>query len=165
MEIIMNDNGIVDVPKATRLSVNDASMFRQIVEQIIPINKTFPKSKILHSSKSHLILSIFLNITNKINQESYYGKFSIIDLAGSEQPVRRGLTAEQLKEVNFISSTLSTLGDVVSALLTSQNYVPYQNSKLTQLMQDSLGGNSKSAMIITINPTITSMSETINSLK
>ncbi|CAH8842683.1 unnamed protein product [Trichobilharzia szidati] len=164
LEITINDNGIVDVPKATRLSVNDASGFHQIMEQIIPNNKTFSKSKILHSSKSHLILSIFLNITNKINQESYYGKFSIIDLAGSEQPARRGLTAEQLKEVNFISSTLSTLGDVVSALLTSQTYFPYQNSKLTQLMQDSLGGNSKSAMIITINPSITSMSETINSL-
>ena len=92
------------------------------------------------------------------------GKLSLVDLAGSERVAKTGATAEQLKEANSINKSLSALGDVISALSTEQSFIPYRNNKLTQLMQDSLGGNAKTLMFVNISPADYNADETVISL-
>jgi len=105
------------------------------------------------SSRSHLIFSILLEVKNKTTGTVNKGKFSLIDLAGSERAAKTGATKQQLKEANSINKSLSgivnsfdaynlcflALGDVIHALSTEAQFVPYRNNKLTELMQDSLG--------------------------
>lgn len=77
---------------------------------------------------------------------------------------KSGSTGEQLKEAQAINKSLSALGDVISALATSQGHIPYRNHKLTMLMSDSLGGNAKTLMFVNVSPTNTNLDETQNSL-
>lgn len=74
-------------------------------------------------------------------------------------------TGENLKEAQAINLSLSALGDVISALATSQQHIPYRNHKLTMLMSDSLGGNAKTLMFVNVSPTDGNLDETQNSLQ
>ncbi|KPP58064.1 hypothetical protein Z043_124148, partial [Scleropages formosus] len=105
----------------------------------------------LESSRSHLIVGITVESTNLTNGSVNYGKLSLVDLAGSERAAKTGARDDQLKEANSINKSLSALGDVIFALSTEQAHVPYRNNKLTQLMQDSLGGNAKTLMFVNIS--------------
>jgi len=116
------------------------------------------------SSRSHLILSILLEVKNKTTGAVNKGKFSLIDLAGSERFAKTNATPQQLKEANSINKSLSALGDVISALCTEASFVPYRNNKLTELMQDSLGGNAKTLMFVNISPADYNQDETVTSL-
>ena len=76
------------------------------------------------------------------------GKLNLVDLAGSERQSKTGATGERLREATKINLSLSALGNVISALVDGKStHVPYRNSKLTRLLQDSLGGNSKTMMV------------------
>jgi hypothetical protein len=115
------------------------------------------------SSRSHSILSIVVESTNP-SGKTFFGKLSLIDLAGSERSKKTGATKQQLKEANSINKSLSALGDVIGALTTGADFVPYRNNKLTQLMQDSLGGNAKTLMFVNFSPADYNAEETIGSL-
>lgn len=78
--------------------------------------------------------------------------------------LKTGATPEQLKEAQSINKSLSALGDVIQALSTEQNFVPYRNNKLTMVMQDSIGGNAKTLMFVNISPADYNTDETIVSL-
>jgi kinesin family protein C2/C3 len=105
-----------------------------------------------HSSRSHSILMI--NVTTAVNGGvPVVGKLCLVDLAGSERVERSGAQGRQLKEAQHINRSLSALGDVLEALENKSKHVPYRNSKLTYLLQDSLGGNSRTMMIMTVCPT------------
>merc|ERR1719273_128229 len=102
------------------------------------------------SSRSHAIFSITVECSEKTassdNQCSKQifrvGKLHLVDLAGSERQSKTGATGQRLKEATKINLSLSTLGNVISALVDGKSsHVPYRNSKLTRLLQDSLGGN------------------------
>ncbi|XP_071845091.1 uncharacterized protein [Apostichopus japonicus] len=116
------------------------------------------------SSRSHLILAIIIESTNLATGSVVKGKLSLVDLAGSERAAKTGATAEQLKEANSINKSLSALGDVISALSSEQQFIPYRNNKLTMLMQDSLGGNAKTLMFVNISPADYNAEETVVSL-
>lgn len=116
------------------------------------------------SSRSHLILGIVIESTNLTSGAVVKGKISLVDLAGSERAAKTGATAEQLKEAQSINKSLSALGDVISALSSEQQFIPYRNNKLTMLMQDSLGGNAKTLMFVNISPADYNTDETITSL-
>ena len=116
------------------------------------------------SSRSHSILSIVVESTNP-SGKTFFGKLSLIDLAGSERSKKTGATKQQLKEANSINKSLSALGDVIGALTTGADFVPYRNNKLTQLMQDSLGGNSKTALLVTCSPAADNAPESHSSLR
>ncbi|WAR00396.1 KN14I-like protein [Mya arenaria] len=113
------------------------------------------------SSRSHLIIGIILTSTNKNTGNVTKGKLSLVDLAGSERVAKTQAGAEQLKEAMSINKSLSALGDVISALSSDQQFIPYRNNKLTMLMQDSLGGNAKTLMFVNISPADYNMEETI----
>lgn len=94
------------------------------------------------------------------------GKLHLVDLAGSERQAKTGATGQRLKEATKINLSLSTLGNVISALVDGKStHIPYRNSKLTRLLQDSLGGNSKTAMIANIGPADYNYDESISTLR
>ncbi|KAL4593378.1 hypothetical protein GN956_G26731, partial [Arapaima gigas] len=118
----------------------------------------------VESSRSHLIVGVIVESRNLTNGSVNYGKLSFVDLAGSERAAKTGAGHEQLKEANSINKSLSALGDVISALSTEQAHVPYRNNKLTQLMQDSLGGNAKTLMFVNVSPSSCNVEETLTAL-
>jgi kinesin family protein C2/C3 len=94
----------------------------------------------------------------------HVGKLSLVDLAGSERLSKTDASGQTLKEAQSINKSLSALGNVLNTLASKQSHVPYRDSKLTYLLQDSLGGNSKTLMFVNIGPAQSNCGETINSL-
>lgn len=122
-----------------------------------------------HSSRSHAIFTVTVECSEKGidgKQHVIMGKLHLVDLAGSERQAKTGATGMRLKEASKINLSLSTLGNVISALVDGKSsHIPYRNSKLTRLLQDSLGGNSKTIMIAAIGPADYNYDETISTLR
>ncbi len=94
------------------------------------------------------------------------GKLNIVDLAGSERQGKTGATGDRLKEASKINLSLSTLCHVISSLTDPKcTYIPYRDSRLTRILQDSLGGNTKTVMIAAIGPADYNTEETISTLR
>ncbi|XP_065192323.1 kinesin-like protein KIF3B isoform X1 [Sycon ciliatum] len=122
-----------------------------------------------HSSRSHAIFIITVECC-KVGPDGenhiHVGKLNLVDLAGSERQSKTGATGERLKEATKINLSLSTLGNVISALVDSRSsFVPYRDSKLTRLLQDSLGGNARTVMVATMGPADYNYEETITTLR
>ncbi|OIR58820.1 MAG: kinesin-like protein [Amphiamblys sp. WSBS2006] len=117
------------------------------------------------SSRSHTVFTLKVVGENKETTEKTAGVLNLIDLAGSERLSQSGSVGERLKETQAINKSLSSLGDVISALYSKEGHVPYRNSKLTYLLQNSLGGNSKTLMFANISPEISDMNESLCSLR
>ncbi|XP_067623644.1 kinesin-like protein Klp68D [Eurosta solidaginis] len=118
-----------------------------------------------HSSRSHAIFMIRIEMCDIETNTIKVGKLNLIDLAGSERQSKTGASAERLKEASKINLALSSLGNVISALAENSPHVPYRDSKLTRLLQDSLGGNSKTIMIANIGPSYYNYNETLTTLR
>ncbi|XP_057783910.1 kinesin-like protein KIN-14R [Salvia miltiorrhiza] len=117
-----------------------------------------------HSSRSHCMLCITVRSKNLITGECMKSKLWLVDLAGSERLAKTDVQGDRLKEAQNINRSLSALGDVIFALANKSGHVPYRNSKLTHLLQDSLGGDSKTLMFVQISPSDQDSSETLSSL-
>ncbi|GFP98842.1 kinesin-like protein kifc3 [Phtheirospermum japonicum] len=117
-----------------------------------------------HSSRSHCMHCVMVKGENLINGECTKSKLWLVDLAGSERIAKTEVQGERLKETQNINRSLSALGDVISALATRSPHVPFRNSKLTHLLQDSLGGDSKTLMFVQISPNENDLTETLCSL-
>ena len=123
------------------------------------------------SSRSHAVFMIIVEqlISNlEINgkQITKIGKLNLVDLAGSERTRITGATGKQLEESKKINKSLSALGNVINALTDSKErkHIPYRDSKLTRLLENSLGGNCKTTMIATISPAQCSFNESLSTL-
>merc|ERR1739848_796335 len=104
--------------------------------------------------------------TTGSDQHIRKGKLNLVDLAGSERQAKTGATGDRLKEATKINLSLSALGNVISALVDGKtNYIPYRDSKLTRLLQDSLGGNAKTVMVANIGPSKFNYDETLTTLR
>ncbi|XP_057962155.1 kinesin-like protein KIN-14R [Malania oleifera] len=117
-----------------------------------------------HSSRSHCMLCIMVRAKNLMNGECTKSKLWLVDLAGSERLAKTEAQGERLKEAQSINRSLSALGDVISALAAKSSHIPFRNSKLTHLLQDSLGGESKTLMFVQISPSDKDLGETLSSL-
>lgn len=121
------------------------------------------------SSRSHAILTLHINQRMKDEDnarvELKSSKFHFVDLAGSERLGRTGAEGERAKEGIKINYGLLALGNVINALSENQKHVPYRDSKLTRLLCDSLGGNSRTVLIACISPAEIDMAESINTLQ
>lgn len=121
------------------------------------------------SSRSHSIftVSVEMSTTDQSGQDHIrVGKLNLVDLAGSERQSKTGSTGDQLKEAAKINLSLSALGNVISALVDSKNsFIPYRDSKLTRLLQDSLGGNTKTVMLANVGPADYNFEETMSTLR
>ncbi|CAI9094078.1 OLC1v1029737C4 [Oldenlandia corymbosa var. corymbosa] len=117
------------------------------------------------SSRSHSVLTVHVFGTDLKTNAVLRGCLHLIDLAGSERVDRSEATGDRLKEAQHINKSLSALGDVIFALAQKNSHVPYRNSKLTQVLQSSLGGQAKTIMFVQLNPDLESYSETVSTLK
>jgi kinesin family protein 3/17 len=121
------------------------------------------------SSRSHSIFTIVMeHITKDPSGKDHIraGKLNLVDLAGSERQKKTGASGDRLKEGSKINLSLSALGNVISALSEgSAKHIPYRDSKLTRLLQDSLGGNTKTLMVAAISPADYNFDETISTLR
>lgn len=117
-----------------------------------------------HSSRSHCMLCVMVRGENTITGEVTKSKLWLVDLAGSERVAKSDAQGDRLKEAQNINKSLSALGDVIQALAMKSSHVPFRNSKLTHLLQDSLGGDSKTLMFVQISPNEADLSETLCSL-
>lgn len=121
------------------------------------------------SSRSHSMFTLYIESVEKgpKDQERYVAaKLNLVDLAGSERISKTGVTGDRLKEAQKINLSLSALGNVISALVDGKSqHVPYRDSKLTRLLQDSLGGNTKTVMIANCSPADYNYDETLSTLR
>lgn len=120
------------------------------------------------SSRSHTVFTItaYVKKTNNQGVDDFIsaGKLNLVDLAGSENIQRSGAENKRAAEAGLINKSLLTLGRVINALVDRTAHIPYRESKLTRLLQDSLGGRTKTCIIATISPAKTNLEETISTL-
>jgi|APCry1669189034_1035192.scaffolds.fasta_scaffold50414_1 hypothetical protein len=123
------------------------------------------------SSRSHSILTVYLISETENKEDNHifkkYGKISFVDLAGSERLKESQSEGTMAKETGQINKSLFTLGKVISMLsskVSNEKYIPFRDSKLTMLLQDSLGGTSRALMIACVSPSEAYADETISTL-
>ncbi|KAI0562719.1 Kinesin [Gracilaria domingensis] len=118
-----------------------------------------------HSSRSHLVLKVTVVCEKYSDGFKSSGVLHLVDLAGSERVARSQATGDRLREAQHINKSLATLGDVFTALNNHSSHVPYRNSKLTYLLQDCLGGDSKTLMFVNISADELDANESLSSLQ
>jgi len=166
-EIKMTDSKGTDV-HVTNLRVEEVSNEGQIEAIIEKARKNRAWAKTLaneRSSRSHSVFILKITGQNSATSESCCGTLNLVDLAGSERVKESGSEGQRLVEAQNINKSLSNLGNVIMALAQKNAHVPYRNSKLTHLLQPSLGGNSKTLMFVNISPKEEHINETLNSLR
>jgi hypothetical protein len=122
------------------------------------------------SSRSHAVFIIIVEQMSTAGKQVRVGKLNLVDLAGSERVNVTGATGKRLEECQKINQSLSALGNVIKALTektskNQKNHIPYRNSKLTRILEDSLGGNCKTTMMAMISPAQESYNESHSTLK
>ena len=122
-----------------------------------------------HSSRSHAIFIITVECS-ELDMEGQahirVGKLNLVDLAGSERQAKTGAVGDRLKEATKINLSLSALGNVIAALVDGKSsHVPYRDSKLTRLLQDSLGGNARTVMVANLGPASYNYEESVTTLR
>ncbi|KAH7296834.1 hypothetical protein KP509_26G041000 [Ceratopteris richardii] len=157
-------NGL-NVPDASMMSVNctqDVLDLMSLGHKNRAVGSTALNER---SSRSHSVLTVHVKGIDQVSGAILRGCLHLVDLAGSERVDKSEATGDRLKEAQHINKSLSALGDVIAALAQKNSHVPYRNSKLTQLLQGSLGGQAKTLMFVHISPDEESYSETLSTLK
>ncbi|XP_047327314.1 kinesin-like protein KIN-14K isoform X1 [Impatiens glandulifera] len=177
-DLLSNDAGsknlaVLSTPQANGLAVPDASMhIVKAANNVLEFMQTGLNNRAKsatsmneRSSRSHSILSIHSRGTDLKSGSLLRGSLHLVDLAGSERIDRSEATGDRLKEAQHINKSLAALGDVIFALAQKSAHVPYRNSKLTQVLQSSLGGHAKTLMFVQLNPEGISYTESMSTLK
>ncbi|CAG7861012.1 unnamed protein product [Brassica rapa] len=170
---ILSDGGVWNTALPNGLAVPDASMHSvRSTEDVLELmniglmNRTVGATALNErSSRSHCVLSVHVRGVDVETDSVLRGSLHLVDLAGSERVDRSEVTGDRLKEAQHINKSLSALGDVIFALAHKNPHVPYRNSKLTQVLQSSLGGQAKTLMFVQVNPDGDSYAETVSTLK
>lgn len=183
IQIRETSNGVITLAGSTEVSVTTLKEMAACLEQGSLSRATGSTNMNNQSSRSHAIFTITLEQMRKfnpaspgdgpnesMNEEYLCAKLHLVDLAGSERAKRTGSDGLRFKEGVHINRGLLALGNVISALGDEKKrregvHVPYRDSKLTRLLQDSLGGNSRTVMIACISPADINAEETLNTLK
>ncbi|XP_064976595.1 kinesin-like protein KIN-14F isoform X1 [Musa acuminata AAA Group] len=165
LEIRNNSQKGLNVPNANLVPVTSTS-------DVIELMNIGQRNRVVgatalndRSSRSHSCLTVHVQGKDMTSGTILRGCLHLVDLAGSERVDKSEVTGERLKEAQHINKSLSALGDVISALALKNSHVPYRNSKLTQLLQDSLGGQAKTLMFVHISPEMDAIGETLSTLK
>jgi len=150
--------------------VDSEEKIRALMEQGASVRSAASTNMNAHSSRSHSIFSIKVHQKDAASNSNIFAKINLVDLAGSERVAKSGATGKQLTEGVNINKSLSALGNVINALAESAKtgkaiFVPFRNSKLTRVLQESLGGNSLTSMLATVSPAESNLEETFSTLK
>ncbi|XVE61113.1 hypothetical protein DITRI_Ditri06bG0013700 [Diplodiscus trichospermus] len=158
-----SDNGL-NLPDATLHTVKSTSDVLNLMK-LGEVNRVVCSTAINNrSSRSHSILTVHVHGKDE-SGNTLRSCLHLVDLAGSERVDKSEVTGDRLKEAQHINKSLSCLGDVITALAQKNSHIPYRNSKLTLLLQDSLGGHAKTLMFAHVSPEDDSFGETISTLK
>ncbi|EOA37528.1 hypothetical protein CARUB_v10011730mg [Capsella rubella] len=155
----------INVPEATLVPVSttsDVIHLMNIGQKNRAVSATAMNDR---SSRSHSCLTVHVQGKDLTSGATLRGSMHLVDLAGSERVDKSEVTGDRLKEAQHINKSLSALGDVIASLSQKNNHIPYRNSKLTQLLQDALGGQAKTLMFIHISPELEALGETLSTLK
>jgi len=164
VDVRYNDRDGVHMPGVVEEKVNTVDEVVHVME-LGARNRTSSHTKMnLESSRSHSVVMISVHGENTQTGKSTSGRLVLVDLAGSERLNKSGVVGAQLKEAQSINKSLSCLGDVIAALESKAAHIPFRNSKLTMLLQDSLGKDNKALMILQVSPTLYNAQETLCSL-
>lgn len=178
-------NGETTITNATILNLDNKEQVESILSQAMTRRSVAATKANEHSSRSHSVFILKLVGQNSVTGEVSKGTLNLVDLAGSERIKNAETSGQRLKETQSINKSLSCLGDVIGALgqgqpggsdirlsstrdstgMISTAHIPYRNSKLTYLLQLSLGGNCKTLMFVMVAPEKKCLGETITSLK
>ncbi|XP_047218638.1 kinesin-like protein KIFC3 isoform X2 [Girardinichthys multiradiatus] len=167
LDIKMNPDGSgqLYVPGLTEIVVQSPEDINNVFE-LGHVNRATACTNLNeHSSRSHALLIISVSGFNSTTGTRTQGKLNLVDLAGSERIGKSGAEGSRLREAQCINKSLSALGDVISALRGRHAHIPFRNSRLTYLLQDSLSGDSKTLMMVQVSPLPDNMSESVCSLK
>lgn len=165
LEIRNSSQNGINVPEASLVpvsSTSDVINLMNIGQRNRAVSATAMNDR---SSRSHSCLTVHVQGRNLTSGTVLRGSMHLVDLAGSERVDKSEVTGDRLKEAQHINKSLSALGDVISSLAQRSSHVPYRNSKLTQLLQDSLGGQAKTLMFVHISPEHEALGETLSTLK
>uniref|UniRef100_A0A3P9MCE0 Kinesin-like protein n=1 Tax=Oryzias latipes TaxID=8090 RepID=A0A3P9MCE0_ORYLA len=167
LDIKMNPDGSgqLYVPGLTERTVQSPEDINRVFELGHANRATACTNLNEHSSRSHALLIITVSGFNGATGTRTQGRLNLVDLAGSERIGKSGAEGSRLREAQCINKSLSALGDVISALRGKHAHVPFRNSRLTYLLQDSLSGDSKTLMMVQVSPLPGNMSESVCSLK
>ncbi|CCG80844.1 Putative uncharacterized protein [Taphrina deformans PYCC 5710] len=150
------------------LAVNDATHGVKILQEGSRKREVAATKCNEASSRSHSVFTITVHIKQTSTEGEdmlRVGKLYLVDLAGSENVGRSGAENKRAREAGMINQSLLTLGRVINALVDRSQHVPYRESKLTRLLQDSLGGRTKTCIIATLSPAKINMDETVSTLE
>ncbi|XP_011504063.1 PREDICTED: bipolar kinesin KRP-130 [Ceratosolen solmsi marchali] len=159
--------GAIIIHGLEEVTVHNKSEVYKILEKGSEKRQTAATLMNAHSSRSHTVFSITVHIKeNTVDGEELLktGKLNLVDLAGSENVGRSGAVDRRAREAGNINQSLLTLGRVITALVERAPHVPYRESKLTRLLQESLGGRTKTSIIATISPANMNIEETLSTL-
>ncbi|XP_037618788.1 kinesin-like protein KIFC3 isoform X3 [Sebastes umbrosus] len=167
LDIKMNPDGSgqLYVPGLTEFTVQSPEDINRVFELGHMNRATACTNLNEHSSRSHALLIITVSGLNNATGNRTQGKLNLVDLAGSERIGKSGAEGSRLREAQCINKSLSALGDVINALRGKHSHVPFRNSRLTYLLQDSLNGDSKTLMMVQVSPLCSNLSESVCSLK
>lgn len=157
--------GNVVIERLVEEECKDAAALENLLERGNKQRSVAATAMNSESSRSHLLFIVKIVSVNRETNARVNGKIMLCDLAGSERLKKSEVTGEQKKESIEINKSLTALGDVIAALTKREKQIPYRNHKLTQLMQDTLGGTAKTLMFVNCSPADTNLDETLMALK
>ncbi|KAH3903322.1 related to Kinesin-like protein CIN8 [Saccharomycodes ludwigii] len=160
-----NDTGIY-IQNLQEFEISSAQQGIRLLQRGLKLRQVASTKMNDFSSRSHTIFTILLYKKTNDRDEMYrISKMNLVDLAGSENINKSGAQNQRIKEAGSINQSLLTLGRVINSLADKNPHVPFRESKLTRLLQDSLGGNTKTALIATISPAQMNFDETSSTLE
>ncbi|KAJ3069596.1 hypothetical protein HDU98_007346 [Podochytrium sp. JEL0797] len=170
-----NDNLPIHEEKGKGVYVKGLlEVFVGSIEEVYDVMKRGLQARVIastslnaESSRSHSIFVLQINLKNLVDGSTRTGKLYLVDLAGSEKIGKTGATGQTLEEAKKINKSLSALGMVINALTAEgkAQHIPYRDSKLTRILQESLGGNSRTTLMINASPSSFNEAETLSTLR
>ena len=159
--------GAIVIHGLEEVAIHNKSEVSKLLEKGLERRQTAATLLNAHSSRSHTLFSITVHMKENTTEGEEIlktGKLNLVDLAGSENVGRSGAIDKRAREAGNVNQSLLALGRVITALVERAPHIPYRESKLTRLLQESLGGRTKTSIIATISPDSINLEETLSTL-
>ncbi|XP_068657808.1 kinesin-like protein KIN-14B isoform X2 [Aristolochia californica] len=164
LQIKMDPSGGIEIENLAAIVVSSSNQAKKLYRSGSRFRSTASTNSNATSSRSHCLIRILVTCFNAAEKKTETSKIWMVDLGGSERLLKTQAKGRRLEEGKAINLSLSALGDVISALQRKKPHVPYRNSKLTQVLRDSLGEGSKTLMLVHVSPNEEDLCESICSL-
>ncbi|XP_009793652.1 kinesin-like protein KIN-14T isoform X1 [Nicotiana tabacum] len=164
LSIQTHPNGEIEIENLVTIQVNDFNQAMRLYKLGCGFRSTASTNSNRTSSRSHCMIRISVSSLSASERRRLTNKLWMIDLGGSERVLKTKALGRRFEEGKAINLSLSSLGDVIHALQSKRRHIPYRNSKLTQVLKDSLGDDSKTLMLVHVSPQDEDLCETLCTL-